>query len=85
MVVLRDLPIVGFVKYLKDPSYFTTLTLQGIFDLYLYGYESHLAELVILLIGCIQKHEFNIRVLLLIASQFRDYFFRIPYFTSYLY
>ena len=44
-----------------------------------------LAELVILLIRCIQKHEFNIRVLLLIASQFRDYFFRIPYFTSYLY
>ena len=44
-----------------------------------------LAELVILLIRCIQKHEFNIRVLLLIASQFRHYFFRILYFTSYLY
>ena len=44
-----------------------------------------LAELVILLTRCIQKHEFNIRVLLLIASQFRDYFFRILCFTSYLY
>ena len=40
VVVLRDLPIVGFVKYLKDQSCFTALTLQGVLDLYLYGYES---------------------------------------------
>ena len=40
VVVLRDLPIVGFVKYLKDQSYFTALTLQGVLDLYFYGYES---------------------------------------------
>ena len=44
-LVLRDLPI-GFVKYFKDCSYSTALTLQGVADndLYLYGYESFLAE-----------------------------------------
>ena len=44
-LVLQNLPI-GFVKYFKDWSYFIALTLQGVADsdLYLYGYESFLAE-----------------------------------------
>ena len=59
----------------KDESYFTTLTLQGVADLYVYGYESHLAELVIVsLIRCMQKQTFGRGVLLLVASQVRIIF-----------
>ena len=43
---------------------FTALTLQRVADLYLYGYENYLDKIVVILIRCIQKQNFDRKVLL---------------------
>ena len=61
--------------WIKDKSYFTALTLQGVADLYLYGYENHLDKTVIPLIRCIEKKKFNRRVLLIDCKSVQNYVF----------
>ena len=63
----------------KDESYSTTLTLQGVADLYLYGYESHLADVCIDV--CKSKHLVEgCTYWLQVGSEL---FFLMPYFTYY--